>query len=155
MMRRLAKKNKQNMYYSLSLGEQTVYDYDDDGNKIPVRDFSGEVILDEEGNVVYSESGKETQYGEPIPFSANISGHLSKLKLMAYGVDESAVWAELTCPKGKYPFQIGTLVWRNTEPGYLEDRPDVIDPRTSDYTIMGIMDEALEADFYLLQRNTK
>lgn len=153
MYQRLVKKNKQPMKYALNIGEIVKYDRDSDGNLIPLTDENGDVLLDDEGNVVYSQSGKEVVYSDPVDFKANISGHLSKLRLMAYGVDESSVWAEITCPKGKYPFAIGTLIWKNTEPAFLEDGH--VDKRTSDYTIMGIMDESLVADFYLLQKNTK
>ncbi|MBQ2381163.1 MAG: hypothetical protein II291_01185, partial [Succinivibrio sp.] len=59
--------NKQNLFYSLLMGEQPIYALDDEGNKIIE-------YVDEDGNIYYQETGEtELVYSEPVSFFANIS----------------------------------------------------------------------------------
>lgn len=144
---RTLRKNKQKMNYSLYVNSSVVYELDENGNKII--DY-----VDEEGNVYYRETGTiEPHYDTPVEFWASISSRLNELHAREYGVDQSSVYSEICCDKGQLPLEYGAKIWRISEIEYNED--GTVDESTSDYTVKGILDEFLDYDWYLLQRNNK
>lgn len=146
---RTLKKNKQKMFYALYKGAETVYELDDDGNKII--DY-----VDEDGNVYYRESGTEQLvYNEPIEFKASISSNLNEMHAREYGVDQSSIYSEITCEKGYLPLEYGSKIWRTSNVEWIDEELKIPDVSSSDYTVMGILDEFQDYDFYLLQRNNK
>jgi hypothetical protein len=153
MVQRLVKRNKQQMYYSLYNEERIKYTLDSNGDKIPVLNSNNEPMLDDEGNIIYMEDGKEVVYAEPVSFSANISSQLNELHARAYGVDQSSIYSEICVSKGALPLQYGSLIWRESKPQYTSE--GLVDNKSADYTVTGLMTESLNADWYLLQRNTK
>lgn len=146
-------KNKQNMWYSLQNTKTVTYELDENGDPIQLLDIDGTPMYDEHGNPIYIVSGEVLGYSTPVEFKASISSELNELSARSYGVSQSNVYSQIACNKGEFPFEIGTLVWRETEPQY-DDDGNVL-PKSADYTIMGIMTENLHSDWYLLQRNTK
>jgi len=146
---RTLKKNKQKMFYALYKGAETVYELDDNGNKII--DY-----VDEDGNVYYRESGTEQLvYNEPIEFKASISSNLNEMHAREYGVDKSSIYSEITCEKGYLPLEYGSKIWRTSNVEWIDEELKIPDVSSSDYTVMGILDEFQDYDFYLLQRNNK
>lgn len=140
-------RNKQKMYCSLYIGEVPVYELDEDGNPIV------EYITDE-GVVIYRDTGtKKPIYGKPFEIWASISSKLNELHARAYGVDQSSVYSEIMVEKNIVKLEYGTKIWKNS-PIQWEDeesgRPNV---DSSDYTVKGILDEFLNFDWFLLQRN--
>lgn len=110
--------------------------------------------IDSEGNQIEIGTGTYADfYGIPVEFKANISSSLNEVHAREYGVDQSSIYSEICCPKGYLPLDIGTLVWKNTEITYNDDGTP--DKTTADYTVMGILDEYLDYDWYLLKRTNK
>lgn len=139
--------NKQVMYYVKPIGTQVVYELDSEGNKI--LDYT-----DEEGNEYYRETGEtDTIYSEPIKFLASISSSLSEMHMKAWGIDQSSIYCEIVCSKGELSLPIGSLVWRTSPIQYRTDNPEQVAANSSDYTVMGIMDEFLNDDWFLLRKN--
>lgn len=145
---RTCKRNKQQMYYSLPGTTIAEYVYDDNGNKVV--DY-----VDSEGVTHYLETGESVQgYGSPVLFYASISSELNELHMRAYGVDASAIYSEIVVDKGEHPdWVIGTIIWRTSDISYEDEDETIVKSNSSDYTIVGLMDEGLNEDWYLLRRN--
>ena len=166
---RMARINKQNMFYSLYSGTFPVYETDEDGFPLYI-EVDGEQVPVEAGT-------QEAHYSVPVPFSAVISSELNEMHVRAWGVDQSSIYAEIVCQKDYLPLEIGAIIWRqspiefeSTENQRVTDEGDryiVIDvndyivandgqkiPRQSsaDYTVVGIRTEGLTEDWYLLQK---
>lgn len=126
---RTAKRPKQKMYYSLFT----------DGSPIYERDSEGEIIYDTmpDGEIAPRIIGENPKhYEEPVEFYNSITGELTVEELQAFG-DEPKMKAKITYKKGEFPFEIGALIWHNTEPEIIEGE---VNPDSADYRIVGIQD---------------
>lgn len=143
---RVLKKNCQVMYYSLPIGTRPKYERDEDG-QIKYITVDGKSIPKIMGGI-------ETSYSKPVKFEASISGRLNELHAASYGVDQSSVYSEIMCLKNYLPLKYGMKVWRNNPVEYIIDESDgEPNPDSADYTVKGFMDEFLNYDWLLLQRN--
>lgn len=146
---RTLKRNTQKMYYALFKGSEPVYELDNNGNRIV--DY-----IDEDGNEYYRETGTEhSVYYEPVEFHSSISSHLNEMHAREYGVDQSSIYSELTCPKDLLPLDYGAKIWKKSEVKWLDEANGIPDDSSSDYTVMGILDEFPDNDYYLLKRNNR
>lgn len=146
---RTLKRNTQRMYYALFKGSEPIYELDNDGNRIVEYE-------DEEGNVYYRENGTEhSVYYPPVEFHASISSKLNEMHAREYGVDQSSIYSELTCSKGLIPLEYGAKIWRKSEVEWLDKNFNIPDETSSDYTVIGILDEFPNEDYFLLKRNNK
>lgn len=150
---RTARKNKQKMFYSLyNKGmSKPIYETDEYGNikYMDIKLDDGEVVT------VPVESGTKTvNYDTPVEFKANIYSQISEAHMKAYGVDKSSIYSELVVSKGALPLNYGSLIWKESKIVYDDDVADVPKQSSSDYTVMGVMKEALHEDYYLLQHNS-
>ena len=121
---RTQRKNKQLLKYAL-LGE-----------KLPVyeRDENGDIIYDIiDGVEVPIETGEtELGYSEPIDFIASISMSGGESEAREFGLSVEDYNAVIVCTKGEYPIKEGSLVWHESEVGYIDGRVDI---NTSDYVV--------------------
>ena len=146
---RTLNKNKQQMYYSLPIGEQPIYELDENGQKII--DY-----VDEEGRVYYRETGEsEMVYSIPVPFQNGISGKLSEVLVKEFGIDDSSMYAEMDTEANKYPIVVESLIWRKSKPKYKDMNKTIPDKSSCDYVVSGVLDEGLNVWNYLLRRNLK
>lgn len=137
------------MYYSLPLGEQPIYELDENGQKII--DY-----VDEEGNVYYRETGdSEMVYSEPVPFQNGISGKLSEVLVKEFGIDDTSMYAEMDTEANKYPIVAESLIWRKSEVLFKDANKTIPDKTSCDYVVAGVLDEGLNVWNYLLRRNLK
>ena len=143
---RTCKKNRQKMYYSLYKSEEPVYETDEYGN-IKYMEIDGVQVPIEVGT-------REPHYDTPVEFKANIHSELNEMHLKSYGVDQSSIYSEIIVEKGKLPLKIGTIIWRESEIVYEDEQNTIPKQSSSDYTVVGMMTEALHTDSYLLQRNS-
>ena len=126
---RMLLKNKRRMHYALYDGEEPVYVLDEDGNKIV--DY-----VDDEGNVYYRETGEyKPSYTAPVEFFGNISMSSGESSQQEYGVDVSAYDAVLVMEKDASPVTETSLIWFETEPVMVDDRPD---GNTADYKVTAV-----------------
>ena len=124
--------NKQNLFYSLLMGEQPVYELDDDGN--PIIEY-----VDEEGNIYYRETGEtELVYSEPVPFFANISMSGGESQTQEYGVDISDYDAILVLNKDEIPIMETSIIWYKSDIGYRDTLGTNVDPYTADFKVLAI-----------------
>lgn len=124
---RTARKVRQKMYYALKEEPQPIYERDADGNII---------YLIVGGESIPKETGSTTNgIQEPIPFENSIGSSLTQDELEAFGV-QGRTLASMTYPRGKYPFQIGTLIWLNSEVGRLDSGE--VDEGSADFVVAGI-----------------
>ena len=146
---RTLQQNKQKLHYALLIGEQPVYELDDEGNKIIA-------YIDDEGNIYYQETGEtELLYSEPVPFENGISGKLSEVLIESFGINDTSMYAEMDYMANEYPFKNGTLIWKKSEIGYKDAEKTRIDPTTADYMVAGILDEYPNQWSCLLRRILK
>ena len=145
---RTLKKNKQAMWYSLPGAEYEEYVLNDDGEKVV--DY-----VDEEGNIEYLKTGNTVRgYQLPIEFRASISSSLSELRMKSWGVDRSSIYIEICVDKDYLKDWVeNTIVWKKSEIKYEDEAKTIVKSNSSDYTVVGIMDEGLTEDWYLLRRN--
>lgn len=143
---RTLKKNEQRMLYSLYLESETVYETDDDGNII--------YYTDREGNKYPIEIGSaEPHYSTPVEFYASIKGTLNEAQVKEYGLDQSSIYSQITASKNAIPIVKGSYIWKESEVIYDDEGyPDVT---SADYKVVGVLDESLSVDLYLLNRISK
>ena len=137
------------MYYSLPLGEQPIYELDENGEKIIA-------YIDDEGIIYYKETGdSEMVYSEPVPFQNGISGKLSEVLVKEFGIDDTSMYAEMDTEANKYPIVAESLIWRKSEILFKDSNRTILDKTSCDYVVAGVLDEGLNVWNYLLRRNLK
>lgn len=135
--------NKQKMKYSLQGKRIEVYERDQDGNIKFYESDSGEKIPLIKKEVV--------GFSETTIFYANISNKLSEVLAKQFGIDDSTNYAQIITDKGALPIKAGDLIWKKSDVKYDED--GIVDSTSADYTVMGVADEGLTVDLFLLKRN--
>ena len=135
--------NKQKMKYSLQGKRIEVYERDQDGNIKFYESDSGEKIPLIKKEVV--------GFSEPTIFYANISNKLSEVLAKQFGIDDSTNYAQIITDKGALQIKSGDLIWKKSDVKYDED--GIVDSTSADYTVMGVADEGLTVDLFLLKRN--
>lgn len=146
---RMLNKNKQQMYYSLLIGETDICELDENGEKIIVH-------IDEEGTVYYKVTGdKEPLYSKPVPFKSGISGKLSKALVKEFGIDDTTMYAEMDTNANEFPIVAESLIWRKSDVLYKDKDKTIPDKTSCDYVVAGVLDEGLNVWNYLLRRNLK
>lgn len=124
--------NKQNLYYALLIGEQPVYELDEDGN--PIIEY-----VDDEGNIYYRETGEtERVYSEPVSFLANISMSSGESQTQEYGVDISNYDAIMLVDKSELPITETSIIWHTSSVGYRDALETNVDEFTADYRVLAI-----------------
>lgn len=137
---RTLRKNKQKMKYALPAGEVPIYDWYEDAN----------------GNKYPLETGEyETGYFHPVEFMNGISGRLSEVLVEAFGINDTSLYAQMDYMAHEFPFEVGTLIWKNSEVKYKDSENTRIDPLSADYEIVGILDEYQNQWTCLLKRVLK
>ena len=125
---RTPRRVKQTMYYSTIHEGHPIYALDDEGNIVYDTMPDGELVPRKVGE---SPEG----YDEPVEFFNSITGDLAEAELQAYG-SEAKGMAKITYPKGKYPFEVGVVIWKDSEIGRKED--GTVDETTADYRVVGV-----------------
>lgn len=143
---RLPKRDKQNMYYSNFIETHKEYQ----------RDENGDIIYEEiDGVETPVETGIEKQvFATPTSFRASISSNLNEMHIKAWGCDQSSIYSEIVVPKGYLPLKIGAIIWRTSEIEWEDEQHIIPKASSSDYTVVGLMDEGLTEDMFLLKRNS-
>ena len=134
---RTLKKNKQEMYYSVLLGEYPIYDYyiDSDGNRIPV-----------------STGESEMRYSVPKDFKGNIAMSGGESEAVEFGVNKSDYSAVLVVDKEELPIDETSLIWFESEP--VDGSGETIKVSDADYTVTKII-PSLNGVRYLLKKVVK
>lgn len=149
--------NKQKMHYAKQGQSIIIYEKDENGDIIYAGYKGSDGIfipyLDDDGNKIPKIKKEVIGYFEPIEFFANISNKLNEVLAKDFGIDDSTNYAQITVEKGYLDLKAGDRIWKKSEIEYTED--EIIDENTSDYIVMGVADEGLSVDLYLLQRNVK
>lgn len=130
--------------------------YSNFGKEIPVyvTDDAGEIAYQTmpDGKTIPRTTGETKQvYEEPAEFYNSISGTLTEDELQAFGGEKRAV-AKMTFKKAQYPFRVGTLVWKDSEVGYIGEE---VDENSADYRVMGILDEGQHFYRAIMEKVTK
>lgn len=118
---------KQPMYYALKGEPQPIYERDENGNIIYII-IGGEQIPKETGDVTNGISS-------PVPFRNSVGSNLTQDEIEAFGV-QGRTLASMTYKRGEYPFEIGTLIWLNSEVRYLKSGE--VDEGSADFVVAGI-----------------
>lgn len=141
---RTAYRKKQRMLYSNFHKSEPVYLTDKDG------DIVYGIMPD--GERVPMKTGETKEgYDEPTEFWNSISGTLTEDELQAFGGEKKAV-AKITYHKDEFPFRVGTLIWKNSEVGYIDEK---VDENSADYRVMGILDEGQHFFRAIMEKVTK
>lgn len=152
-------KNKQKMKYALQIGEVPIYNRDENGEIIyeHYEDSDGNIIyyLDENGNKIPSETGEyEVGYSEPHEFFGNIAMSGGEAEAVEYGIDVSAYDATLVMEKGVLPINETSLIWFESEVGYIDSSMAHADGHTADYKVLAVK-PSLNFVKYILGRIVK
>lgn len=147
---RCLKKNKQNMYYSLLLGETPIYALDEHGNK------QIDWIDEETGEVHYIEKGSNMNlYSVPVQFKGNIAMSGSDVDRTEFGVSEANYEAVLVMTKGEIPITETSLIWFQTPPTTKDvEGVTYADDSTADYRVLKVS-PSLNVDRYILDKVVK
>lgn len=124
---RTQNKNKQSLKYALLDKKLPVYECDENG------DIIYDII---DGVEIPIETG-ETRlgYSEPKDFKANISMSGGEAEAREFGLSIEDYNAVIVCTKGEYPLKEGSLVWHESEVGYVDGQ---VDSNTADYIILKV-----------------
>jgi hypothetical protein len=131
------------MKYSLQGKRIEVYEKDDNGNIKFYESADGEKIPLVKKEIV--------GFSEPVIFYANISNKLSEVLAKQFGIDDSTNYSQIITDKGFLPIKSGDLIWKKSDVKY--DENGIIDSTSADYTVMGVADEGLTVDLFLIKRN--
>ena len=141
---RTARRKKQKMFYSNFTKEIPIYEKDSEGNVI-YREMP-------DGTSIPLTTGEPIQgYEDPHEFFNSITATLTEDEIQAFGGEKKAV-AKITFHKGEFPFVTGTLIWKNSAVKY-ED--EVVDAKSADYRVVGILDEGQHFYRAILEKVTK
>ena len=122
---RTPKRVKQEMYYSLPKPGEPIYE----------RDYYGKIIFDRmpDGARVPRKAGETPDsFYPPVKFFNSITGDLTQDELQAFGIEAKGI-CKMTYKKNEYPFEINTLIWKDSVPPIGE-----VDEGSADYRIVGI-----------------
>ena len=145
---RALKRNKQEMKYALLIGEEPIYEVDDDGNRIV--DY-----VDEDGIEYYRETGEyELAYSEPVSFFGNIDMSGGESAAKEFGVSTSDYDAVLIMDNGEIPITETSLIWHESEVGYKDIDKKIIDGNSADYRVKKVS-KSLNNTKYLLSSTIK
>ena len=141
-------KNKQKLKYSLYLGNQPEFVYDEQGK--PIVEY-----VDADGKEYYRETGnKIPMYSEPVEFLGNISLSGGESREVEFGVDLSAYDAILVMNKGELPISETSLIWHESEIAYKDIAKTQIEPKSADYGVARVS-PSLNQTKYLLEKVVK
>lgn len=127
---RLLEKNKQNLKYALQVGEVPIYERDEEGNII---------YIDVDGQKVPVETGEtEIGYAIPVSFRGNIAMSGGEVKSVEYGIDVSSYDAILLMKKGEIPITETSIIWLDSNVGYVDEEKNIIDAKTADYKVLQV-----------------
>ena len=140
---RTHRKNKQLLKYSLLDKDIIVYELDENGDII--YDFI-------DGVKVPIETGEtKLGYSEPKDLEANISMSGGEAEAKEFGLSTEDYNAVIVCKKGEYPLREGSLVWHETEVGYIDGE---VDSNTADYFVKKVH-PSLNLVKYILKAKVK
>ena len=134
---RMARVNKQKMYYALYGKEVPIYDYytDSEGNKIPLD--TGETKI---------------TYENPVDFFGNIALSGGESEAVEFGLNLADYEAVLVMAKNTLPIDETSRIWHNTEPTYNED--GTVNEVSADYTVVKVS-PSLNVDKFVLKKVVK
>lgn len=134
---RMARANKQKMYYALYGKEVPIYDYytDSEGNKIPLD--TGETKI---------------TYENPVDFFGNIALSGGESEAVEFGLNLADYEAVLVMTKNTLPIDETSRIWHNTEPTYNED--GTVNELSADYTVVKVS-PSLNVDKFVLKKVVK
>lgn len=118
-MRHLAK-NKQKLWYALYIGQEEVFEVDD----------NGDIVYDEiDGERVPRTTGRwVSTYERPVAFYGNInSGNVGEAVARSYGLSLAASEAILCMRKGELPIDEHALIWYQREPQVIQKPISLLD----------------------------
>lgn len=147
---RCLNRNKQNMYYSLLLGETPNYALDKYGNKIV--DWTDP----QTGEVHYRMTGTKSKlYSEPVPFKGNIAMSGGDVDRAEFGVDMNKYEAVLVTNKDYIPLTETSILWYKTPPvTKVIDGITYADESSADYKVLKVS-PSLNVDRYILDKVVK
>lgn len=140
---RTLESNKQELKYSLFLGDIPVYETDSSGH-IKYVEVDGKRVPVETG-------GKVKGYSEPTSFKGNISMGGGEAEAKEFGIDVSAYDAVLICNGNQIPITETSLIWHKNEVGYKDIDKTIVDAKTADYSVVKVS-ESLNFVRYILKR---
>lgn len=134
---RMARANKQKMYYALYGKEVPIYDYytDSEGNKIPLD--TGETKI---------------TYENPVEFFGNIALSGGESEAVEFGLNLADYEAVLVMAKNTLPIDETSRIWHNTEPTHNED--GTVNEFSADYTVVKVS-PSLNVDKFVLKKVVK
>ncbi len=141
---RTARRIKQKMYYALKGEPHPIYERDDEGNII---------YLLVGGEKVPKETGEPTNgIEEPVEIENSIGSSLTQDEIEAFGV-QGRTLASMTYKRGEYPFEVGTLIWLNSDVRRLDDGN--VDEDSADFVVAGINTTGRHFWRAILRANTR
>lgn len=143
---RTLSRNKQSMFFSNQMGEQPVYEEDEDGN-VKTIDVDGELIPIPTGD-------KEMIYSKPEEFMGNIVFKGGEVVPVEFGIDTSAYDAVLIVSKDEPKLSETSLIWFKTPLVYKDMAKTKIEPNSANYRVTKVT-PSLNVDKYLLQKVVK
>ena len=135
---RMARSNKQKMWYALYGASVPIYDYytDEEGNKIPID--TGET---------------KTTYEAPVEFYGNIAlSGSGEARTVEYGVDTSGYEAVLITEKDLIPITETSIIWFGEEPKYLDD--GTVDEHSATHRVIAVK-PSINVSKYILSKTVK
>lgn len=145
-MRTLTKNNEIGLRYALNLGTSDVYETDEYGN-IKTMFVGGEEVP-----IVTGE--KVTNYSEVHEFDAPFSMSGGEAEATEFGVSLSDYTATITFLRETLPLTETSLIWKESEVGYMDEEHTKVNPKTADYTVIKIS-ESLNYTRALLRKIVK
>ena len=143
---RVQNKNKRKLHYATQSGRVPKYERNADGT-IKYITVGGVQVPVETGET-------EIGYATPIEFFGNIAFSGGETQAVDFGTDTSKYDATICLEQGSVEMPENTLIWYQSEIGWLDVEETVPDPKTADYRVTKIT-PSLNQMKYLLARIQK
>ena len=145
---RMAKRNKQKMYYALYKEEIPIYATDENGNIIY------DQYTTEEGEVITYpvEIERVSGYDKPVEFYGNIAMSGGEAEAVEYGLSTSDYEAVLVMSKNEIPIVEGSRIWHTTEPKINDD--GTVDEFSADCRVIKVSN-SINVSKYVLKKVVK
>lgn len=128
---RTATRNKENnLRYSLNIGVEEIYQRDSEGNI--------KYIIINGVQTPMSTGEKKVLYSLPEAFSASLAMAGGEKEAREFGLSLNDYTATITYLKGSLPITETSIIWAESEVGYIDEEHTIVDEKTADYTVVKI-----------------
>lgn len=138
----MLKTNEQEIKYAIFTGSQEIETSGEAGTW--TNPITGQVY-----NLDNTTGDSKPTYGEVTTDYVNISLGNNRDDFEPFGFSNGDYNGTIAATRGEFDFTIGTLIWFGSEVEYVDDEQTEVNPKSADYTVIGIIPTINEVKYLL------